>query len=144
MDCALTLIRHQHSISRTCRLLWLARSHIVVLLRRDQNWQDARKNMGHIDKIKNDRLLIQQLQKALNRFPSFGYRRLTAVVNRQRLCEGRNKVNVKRVYRVPKQENLLLATNKALMPGHSRDHSGKIHVQRTNSRSAPMDLNSSA
>ena len=42
MDCALAMIRRNHSVSRTCRLLRVARSRVNVLLKRADDWKDRR------------------------------------------------------------------------------------------------------
>jgi len=41
--------------------------------------------------------------------PTYGYRRITALLNRQLRAQGNGPVNHKRVYRIMKAHNLLLA-----------------------------------
>ncbi len=134
MDCALELIRRNHSVSRTCRLLRLARSRVNVLLKRSEDWKDGRKARNHPNKLLEDQRLTNELKEAVERYPSFGYKRLTAVINRQRNALGLPGVNPKRVYRVAKEQNLLLATKAAQLPGYSRDHSGRVSVDQSNQR----------
>ena len=134
MDCALELIRRNHSINRTCRLLHLARSRVSVLLKRPRDWKDKRHAASQKSCRESDMQLHQELQSALSRFPSFGYKRLTAVVNRNRKAQGSEKVNAKRVYRVAKETGLLLVKKAMPMPGYSRDHNGHVAVDESDQR----------
>ena len=43
------------------------------------------------------------------RFPTFGYKRLTAVINRRRKAMGLKNVKAKRVYRIAKESRLLFS-----------------------------------
>jgi putative transposase len=62
---------------------------------------------------------------------SYGYRRITTLLNHRLKQEGKNKVNHKRVYRIMK-------LNKLLLPAYgkkpTRSHDGKIITLRSNTR----------
>lgn len=133
MDCALAMIRRNHSVSRTCRLLRVARSRVNVLLKRTNDWKDHRLACNRSNNQLQDNNLQQEIQEALARHPSFGYKRLTAVINRQRQKNHQAKINAKRIYRVAKQRNLLL-TQKPLLPGYSKEHNGHVSVDQSNKR----------
>ena len=97
MDCALAMIRRNHSVSRTCRLLRVARSRVNVLLKRSDDWKDRRLACNRQTHLQQDDSLQKVIQEALGRHPSFGYKRLTAVINRKRQKTNRQRVNAKRV-----------------------------------------------
>lgn len=78
------MIRRNHSVSRTCRLLRVARSRVNVLLKRTNDWKDHRLACNRSNNQLQDNNLQQEIQEALARHPSFGYKRLTAVINRKR------------------------------------------------------------
>lgn len=64
--------------------------------------------------------------------PTYGYRRIGAVLNRQLRSEGLAPVNHKRVYRIMQANSLLLARKYTERPEHS--HDGKVIVMRSNLR----------
>lgn len=64
--------------------------------------------------------------------PTYGYRRITAILNRQLRVEGLAPVNHKRVYRIMQALNLLLARKYSERPEHV--HDGKVIVMRSNLR----------
>ncbi|MCA0851140.1 IS3 family transposase [Salipiger thiooxidans] len=64
--------------------------------------------------------------------PTYGYRRITAILNRQLRSEGLAPVNHKRVYRIMQTHNLLLARKYTERPEHV--HDGKVIVMRSNLR----------
>jgi transposase InsO family protein len=61
-----------------------------------------------------------------------GYRRITALLNRQANAEGLARVNHKRVYRVMKQAGLLLAPHTGR--GRQRRHDGEVATPASNRR----------
>jgi hypothetical protein len=65
--------------------------------------------------------------------PTYGYRRITAVLNRQLRADGLAPVNHKRVYRIMQAHNLLLARHYTERPDLA--HNGKVIVMRSNLRS---------
>lgn len=58
--------------------------------------------------------------------PTYGYRRITAILNRQLRAQGLRAVNHKRVYRIMQANNLLLARSYTERP--ARAHDGKVVV----------------
>ena len=117
------MIRRNHSVSRTCRLLRVARSKVKVLLKRADDWKDRRLACNRSTHLQQDDSLQEEIQEALVRHPSFGYKRLTAVINRKRQKTNQPRVNAKRVYCVAKQRNLLLVSKPSL-PDYSKEHKG--------------------
>ncbi len=64
--------------------------------------------------------------------PTYGYRRITAVLNRGLRAAGLPLVNHKRVYRIMKNNNLLLERSGLERP--ERSHDGKVVMMRSNLR----------
>ena len=64
--------------------------------------------------------------------PTYGYRRITAILNRQLRATGATPVNHKRVYRIMQAQNLLLA--RRYSERSDRAHNGKVVTMRSNLR----------
>ena len=64
--------------------------------------------------------------------PTYGYRRITALLNRQLRADGLAPINHKRVYRIMQAHNLLLARRYTERPEHI--HDGKVIMMRSNLR----------
>lgn len=64
--------------------------------------------------------------------PTYGYRRITAILNRKLRTEGSALVNHKRVYRIMQGQNLLLA--RQYTERSDRAHNGKVVTLRSNLR----------
>ncbi|WP_186201786.1 IS3 family transposase, partial [Burkholderia gladioli] len=65
--------------------------------------------------------------------PTYGYRRVWALLRRSRDALGQARVNVKRVYRVMRRHGLLLE-RRAHHVSWTRRHDGKVAVDRSNVR----------
>lgn len=76
--------------------------------------------------------LVPQIMTLVAARPTYGYRRITAILNRQRRSKGAEPANHKRVYRIMKIHNLLLARKYSERPEHV--HDGKVIVMRSNLR----------
>jgi len=85
-----------------------------------------------------DAALVPLITALVAARPTYGYRRITAILNRQLRSEGLAPVNHKRTYRIMKAHNLLLARKYSERPEHV--HDGKVIVMRSNLRS-PVGLN---
>ena len=79
-----------------------------------------------------DAALLPAIRSVVDARPSYGYRRVTALVNRLRRSEGVPVVNAKRVLRIMKAHGLTLAAHTALRPG--RTHDGVVIALRSNVR----------
>ncbi len=64
--------------------------------------------------------------------PTYGYRRIAAVLNRRLRAEGAAPVNHKRVYRIMQAHDLLLARRYTERP--EQTHEGKVITLRSNLR----------
>jgi putative transposase len=79
-----------------------------------------------------DAPLLARVRRLVEARPSYGYRRVTALLNRELAVEGLPAANHKRVYRLMKAQELLLARHSGRRPG--RTHDGKVVVMRSNLR----------
>jgi transposase InsO family protein len=79
-----------------------------------------------------DALLLPLVQELVETRPTYGYRRVTALLNRRLRAEGKAQVNHKRVYRLMKAHGLLLARHTAAR--RAMVHDGKVIVMRSNLR----------
>lgn len=76
--------------------------------------------------------LVPRIMTLVAARPTYGYRRITALLNRQLRSDGAAAVNHKRVYRIMKAHNLLLARKYSERPEYV--HDGKVIVMRSNLR----------
>ncbi len=79
-----------------------------------------------------DGALLPHIQALVAKRPTYGYRRITAVLNRELAENGEEPVNHKRVYRIMQANNLLPARKYTIRPEHV--HDGKVIVMRSNIR----------
>ena len=76
--------------------------------------------------------LVAEIKALIAGQPTYGYRRIHALLRRQRRENGGAAVNVKRVYRVMKAHGLLLARHTG--GGEERQHDGRVAVDRPDTR----------
>lgn len=114
-----------HPVKRLCETLGVARSNIV------ERGKKPRKPRGHYAML-DDRWLLPPVRELVDERPTYGYRRIHALVIRRIQVEGKTAVNHKRVYRLMKQNGLLLArhTGKRAI----RQHDGKVITLKSNLR----------
>lgn len=79
-----------------------------------------------------DGALITAIRALVADLPTYGYRRVHALLRRQAEQSGRPAPNVKRVYRVMKVHGLLLQRHAG--SGEQRRHEGKVAVRTRNTR----------
>ena len=75
--------------------------------------------------------LVADIKAVIAGLPTYGYRRVHAILKRQALAAGRKPPNHKRVYRVMKVYGLLLDRH---VGGIERRHDGRIAVDQRNRR----------
>ncbi|HAT7073857.1 TPA: IS3 family transposase [Legionella pneumophila] len=78
-----------------------------------------------------DNELLPYIREITDKRSSYGYRRVTALLNHRLQSEGRLRVNHKRVYRIMKLNNLLLLAPKKKT---TRSHDGKVITLKSNTR----------
>ena len=79
-----------------------------------------------------DAALLPAIRQIVDERPTYGYRRITALVNRALRARGEPVVNAKRVLRIMQVNGLTLAPHTALRPG--RTHEGVVVALRSNVR----------
>ena len=80
----------------------------------------------------DDGELVVPLRSLVDVRPTYGYRRIGALLNRERLQNGLPRLNHKRIYRLMAQNGLLLQRYTGKVPG--RVHDGRIITIRPNLR----------
>ena len=75
--------------------------------------------------------LVATIKAVIAELPTYGYRRVHAILKRRELAQGRQPPNHKRVYRVMKAHGLLLDRH---VGGAERRHDGRIAVDEPNRR----------
>ena len=89
-------------MSRVAQALGVSRSNLIEQVNKPAN----RRQSYH--RTSDDEALAW-IKPVVDKRPTYGYRRVTAVVNRLRRADGLGHLNHKRVYRIMKRHNLLLA-----------------------------------
>jgi len=79
-----------------------------------------------------DQPLLSLIRRLVDERPTYGYRRITRLVNRQQRAEGKPNVNAKRVLRIMQAHHLTLERHTGRRPG--RAHDGVVIALRSNIR----------
>ncbi|MBC0372493.1 IS3 family transposase, partial [Escherichia coli] len=128
LDSARALIARGWGVSLVSRCLRVSRAQLHVILRRTDDWKDGRRSR-HSDDM--DALL--RIHHVIGELPTYGYRRVWALLRRQAELDGMPAINAKRVYRIMRQ-NALLLERKTAVPPSKRAHTGKVAVKESNQR----------
>ena len=107
------------------KTLGVARSNLI------ERMQGATKPRGPYRRQGDDELL-QAIRQLTDARPTYGYRRITALLNRARRASGAELVNHKRVFRLMRQAHLLLQPHTGLRP--VRAHDGSVITLASNQR----------
>ncbi len=113
--------RGRFPVKTIARVLGVSRSNL---------YQDPRGRPKQYAKLEDYRL-EKQLRDIVQERTTYGYRRATAMLNRIRKAEGKQRVNHKRIYRLMKQKNML-CTKQAPRPTWL--HDGKVVTDTSDSR----------
>jgi len=76
--------------------------------------------------------LVSEVKALIAELPTYGYRRIHALLRKRHLARGEAPPNHKRVYRIMKKHSLLLERHTGL--GMERQHDGKVAVPERNTR----------
>ena len=112
-------------MSAIARTLGVSRSNLI-----ERSSKPSRPR-GPYRKV-DDVALLAELRPIIDQRPTYGYRRVTALLNRQRRKEGKPTLNTKRVLRVMQQHGITLQKHTALRP--TRTHDGVVVALRSNIR----------
>ncbi|MCW3758957.1 IS3-like element IS2 family transposase [Shigella flexneri] len=128
VDSARALIARGWGVSLVSRCLRGARAQLHVILRRTDDWMDGRRSR-HTD----DTDVLLRIHHVIGELPTYGYRRVWALLRRQAELDGMPAINAKRVYRIMRQ-NALLLERKPAVPPSKRAHTGRVAVKESNQR----------
>jgi putative transposase len=105
-------------------VIGVSRSNLIERMR-----ERAKKRIGR-PPLPDDKL-VAEIKAVIAELPTYGYRRVHAILKRQALAAGLKPPNHKRVYRVMKAHDLLLDRHAG---GVERRHDGRIAVDARNRR----------
>ncbi|WP_262188392.1 IS3 family transposase [Escherichia coli] len=128
VDSARALIARGWGVSFVSRCLRVSRAQLHVILRRTDDWKDGRRSR-HTD----DTDVLRRIHHVIGELPTYGYRRVWALLRRQAELDGMPAINAKRVYRIMRQ-NALLLERKPAVPPSKRAHTGRVAVKESNQR----------
>ena len=103
----------------------VARSNVVERQKRARPARGPQIRPGDVELTTDIRRLVDQR-------PTYGYRRIAALLKRERRSAGQDPVNAKRVYRLMKKDGLLLERHTGRR--FPRDHDGQVIAIRSNIR----------
>ncbi|EFI4502457.1 IS3 family transposase, partial [Escherichia coli] len=128
LDSARALIARGWRVSLVSRCLRVSRAQLHVILRRTDDWKDGRRSR-HSD----DTDVLLRIHHVIGELPTYGYRRVWALLRRQAELDGMPAINAKRIYRIMRQ-NALLLERKPAVPPSKRAHTGRVAVKESNQR----------
>lgn len=82
-------------------------------------------------KKKDDTDILVKIKKYREQRPTYGYKRITAMINRERLQEGLKRLNRKRIYRIMDMNDLL---QKKYPKRRKHEGTGKVMTLHSNTR----------
>ncbi|HJH21309.1 IS3 family transposase [Pseudomonas veronii] len=127
LDCALTLVAGGRPVKLVSECLGVSRSQLTVRIKQSVSPKVRRR------RLVNDTELVAEIKEQVSELPSYGYRRVWGLLRREREVQSLAPINVKRVYRVMRDHNLLLE-RRIKQPGVQRRHEGRIAVTTSDTR----------
>ncbi|HCL5064703.1 TPA: IS3 family transposase [Salmonella enterica] len=128
VDSARALVAGGWRISLVSRCLRVSRAQLHAMARRSKDWQDRR-----CKRKPDDTEALARIHTVIGDLPTYGYRRVWALLRRQSETADMAMINAKRVYRIMRQ-NALLLERKPAIPPSKRAHTGKVAVGESNQR----------
>ncbi|MCA8520102.1 IS3-like element IS2 family transposase [Escherichia coli] len=128
VDSTRALIARGWGVSLVSRCLRVSRAQLHVILRRTDDWKDGRRSR-HTD----DTDVLLRIHHVIGELPTYSYRRVWVLLRRQAELDGMPAINAKRVYRIMRQ-NALLLERKPAVPPSKRAHTGRVAVKESNQR----------
>jgi len=124
--CALAVIRGGRATATVCRVMKVSRSQVCALKARPSDWKDGRGRPA----IDEEEVRLQIKDLVVQR-PTYGYPRITGLLNRIRRAQAVAPINEKRVYRIMGQCSWLL---RRAPIGPQPRHEGKVAVTQSDRR----------
>ncbi|WP_413621498.1 IS3 family transposase, partial [Klebsiella quasipneumoniae] len=128
VDSARALVAGGWQIGLVSRCLRISRAQLHAIVSRSKNWQDRRRK-----RKPDDTDALARIHTVIGDLPTYGYRRVWALLRRQSETDDMAVINTKRVYRIMRQ-NALLLERKPEIPPSKRAHTGKVAVGESNQR----------
>ncbi|HBW1217899.1 TPA: IS3 family transposase [Klebsiella pneumoniae] len=128
VDSARALVAGGWRIGLVSRCLRISRAQLHAIVSRSKNWQDRRRK-----RKPDDTEALARIHTVIGDLPTYGYRRVWALLRRQSETDDMAVINAKRVYRIMRQ-NALLLERKPEIPPSKRAHTGKVAVVESNQR----------
>ncbi|MFW2313059.1 IS3 family transposase [Klebsiella pneumoniae] len=128
VDSARALVAGGWRISLVSRCLRVSRAQLHAMAHRSKGWQDRR-----CKRKPDDTEALARIHTVIGDLPTYGYRRVWALLRRQSETDDMAVINAKRVYRIMRQ-NALLLERKPEIPPSKRAHTGKVAVGESNQR----------
>ncbi|EFL9197442.1 IS3 family transposase [Escherichia coli] len=108
---------YQGGVSFVSRGLRGQRARLYVILRRADDWKDDHRSR-HTDVF-----------HVIGELPTYGYRRVWALLRRHAALDGIPVINARHVYRNMRQ-NALLLKRKSAVPSSKRAHTGRVALKK--------------
>lgn len=121
--CACALVARGRRLTDVCRSIGVSRAQLSVRVHRPSDWQDRRRQPRS-----DDTAVLSRINTVVADLPTYGYRRVWALLRRESERNGLPVVNAKRVYRIMKAHHLLLESKPAV------PHKGRVAVAESNRR----------
>ncbi|EOU2184818.1 IS3 family transposase [Klebsiella pneumoniae] len=128
VDSARALVAGGWQIGLVSRCLRISRAQLHAIVSRSKNWQDRRRK-----RKPDDTEALARIHTVIGDLPTYGYRRVWALLRRQSETDDMAVINAKRVYRIMRQ-NALLLERKPEIPPSKRAHTGKVAIGESNQR----------
>jgi len=111
-------------MKRVSDALEVARSNLIVQARKPPG-----QRRRHFPQA--DAWLLERIRGLVHVRSTYGYRRITAILNRQLVAEGKSRVNHKRIYQIMRENDLLLQRHTGKP---TRTHEGQVITLKSNLR----------
>jgi len=108
-----------------CKALSVARSNVALRVK-----APIGKPLGRPPQPEAE--LVVEIKDVIGEMPTYGYRRVWAILRRRALAQGRRPPNHKRIYRIMKTHGMLLQRH--VGGAEERRHDGRVAVDRSNLR----------
>lgn len=112
-------------MTAVCETLGVARSNIAERVKPRPSRTRGRPPLA-------DQELVDEIKAIIDDMPTYGYRRVHAILRRKARSENRLWPNAKRVYRVMKVHSMLLQRHTGAID--TRRHDGRVSVEQSNLR----------
>ncbi|MBW9089614.1 IS3 family transposase [Rhizobium wenxiniae] len=113
------------AMTAVCETLGVARSNIAERVKQRPSKTRGRPPLA-------DQELVDEIKTIIDDMPTYGYRRVHAILRRKARNENRLWPNAKRVYRVMKVHGMLLQRHTGAID--TRRHDGRVAVEQSNLR----------